>query len=63
MEWWRQQRNREVLKGKVGQYVFISTISVYADNSKPGMDETTPLAVYKGKNLMAETRDTLMADI
>lgn len=52
-----------VLKGKVGQYVFISTISVYADNSKPGMDETTPLAVYKGKDAMAETRETLIADI
>lgn len=30
----------QYLKGHVGQYVFISTISVYADNSKPGMDET-----------------------
>jgi len=25
------------------QYIFISTISVYADSSRPGMDETTPL--------------------
>ena len=30
----------QYLKGHVGQYVFISTVSVYADNSKPGMDET-----------------------
>lgn len=30
----------QYLKGRVGQYVFISTISVYSDNSKPGMDET-----------------------
>lgn len=30
----------QYLKGHVGQYVFISTVSVYSDNSKPGMDET-----------------------
>ncbi len=32
-----------LLKDAVRQYVFISTISVYADNSKPGMDETAPV--------------------
>ena len=35
----------EVLKGNVGQYMFISTLSVYADNSKPGMDESDPTGV------------------
>ncbi len=34
----------EILKGRAGQYVFISTISVYADNSKIGMDETAAVA-------------------
>lgn len=34
----------ELLKGRVKQYVFISTISVYADNSKIGMDETAAVA-------------------
>jgi len=34
----------QYLKGHVGQYVFISTVSVYADNSKPGMDETDATA-------------------
>lgn len=29
-----------ILKDNVNQYLFISTLSVYADNSKPGMDET-----------------------
>lgn len=29
----------QYLKGHVGHYVFISTVSVYLDNSKPGMDE------------------------
>src|SRR5579862_6408388 len=30
----------QYLKGHVGHYVFISTCSVYPDNTKPGMDET-----------------------
>lgn len=53
----------QVLKGNVDHYLFISTISVYADGSKPGIDETAPLAVYKGKDAMAETQQSLMADI
>lgn len=53
----------KVLAGNVGQYLFISTISVYADGSKPGIVEDAPLAPYKGKDAMAETRDTLMADV
>ena len=31
------------LKGRVGQYLFVSTISVFRDYSKPGMDENGPL--------------------
>ncbi|MBC7792048.1 MAG: twin-arginine translocation signal domain-containing protein [Anaerolineae bacterium] len=38
----------QILKGKTGQYVFISTISVYSDNSKAGMDESAALAKYEG---------------
>jgi 2'-hydroxyisoflavone reductase len=30
----------QLLKGHARQYVFISTVSVYADNDKPGMDES-----------------------
>jgi len=33
-----------LLKDAVKHYVFISTISVYADTSKPGTDETAPVA-------------------
>ncbi|MFY7921271.1 MAG: NAD-dependent epimerase/dehydratase family protein [Gemmatimonas sp.] len=33
----------EALKGRVGQYLFVSTISVFSDYSKPGMDEQGPL--------------------
>ena len=51
----------QVLQGNVDRYVFISTISVYSDNSKPGMDESGPLAEYKGADAMKETPDTLRA--
>jgi 2'-hydroxyisoflavone reductase len=33
----------QLLKEKSGQYVFISTLSVYKDNSKIGMDESDPV--------------------
>jgi 2'-hydroxyisoflavone reductase len=33
-----------LLSTSVGQYVFVSTISVYADTSKPGVDEGSPVA-------------------
>jgi 2'-hydroxyisoflavone reductase len=39
----------QVLKGKVGHYLFISTISVYADGSKPGITEDQALAVYRAR--------------
>jgi 2'-hydroxyisoflavone reductase len=50
-----------VLKGHVGQYVLISTISAYAANDRPA-DETAPLAVYDGADPMAETTNSLSAD-
>jgi 2'-hydroxyisoflavone reductase len=50
------------LKARVGQYIFISTISVYAANDTPA-DESAALAPYAGKDAMAETIDTLKADI
>jgi 2'-hydroxyisoflavone reductase len=52
-----------VLAGNVGHYIFISTISVYADGSKPGITEDAPLAPYTGRDAMAETRETLLADM
>jgi 2'-hydroxyisoflavone reductase len=51
------------LKGMVGQYIFISTISVYADNDKPGADESAPLAPFKGKDPLAVTPEVFRADI
>jgi 2'-hydroxyisoflavone reductase len=62
LPFWVRDAGR-VLAGKVKHYVFISTISVFADTSKPGMDETTPLAAYAGKDAMAETRVTMQADM
>ncbi|MGZ5019128.1 MAG: NAD-dependent epimerase/dehydratase family protein [Chthoniobacterales bacterium] len=50
----------QVLKDNVDRYVFISTISVYADNTKPN-DESGPLAKYEGADAMKETRDSIVA--
>ncbi|HEX6188239.1 MAG TPA: NAD-dependent epimerase/dehydratase family protein [Pyrinomonadaceae bacterium] len=51
----------QVLKGNVDRYIFVSTISVYSDVSKPGADETAPLAKYTGVDAMKETSATLRA--
>ncbi|HNR92172.1 MAG TPA: epimerase [Dokdonella sp.] len=53
----------KVLKGKVKQYMFVSTISVYADNGTPNADEDAALAKYTGRNVMKETRDSLRANM
>ena len=53
----------QVLKGKVGHYAFISTLSVYAEEKEPGQDETAPLLEYKGQDPMKETPETLRADV
>ena len=51
----------QILKGNVERYVFISTISVYADTSKPGVEESAPLAKYNGPDAMKESRETIIA--
>jgi 2'-hydroxyisoflavone reductase len=51
----------QILKGNVDRYVFISSIAVYADTSKPGIDETAPLAKYTGADPMKETSATMRA--
>ncbi len=53
----------KMLKGKVGHYLFISTISVYADGSRAGIDENAALAAYRGSDAMAETMESLRADV
>jgi 2'-hydroxyisoflavone reductase len=51
------------LRDHVKQYVFISTVSVYADNAKPDAYESAPLAVYNGNDAFAETMETLRANV
>src|SRR5438876_5058631 len=50
----------QVLKGNVERYVFVSTISVYAETSK-GVDETAPLAKYDGADPFKETLEAMRA--
>jgi 2'-hydroxyisoflavone reductase len=49
-----------VLHNKVQQYIFISTISVYAENDKPA-EESAAVLSYSGKDAMLETQDTVRA--
>jgi 2'-hydroxyisoflavone reductase len=51
----------QVLKGDVGRYIFISTVSAYAANDK-AQDETAALATYTGADAMAETTQSLGAN-
>jgi 2'-hydroxyisoflavone reductase len=60
LPFWVRDAGR-VLHGKIKHYVFISTISVYADNLKPA-DESAPVANYQGKDAMAETIESLRAN-
>jgi 2'-hydroxyisoflavone reductase len=50
----------QILQGNVERYVFISTISVYADTSK-GVDENAPLAQYDGPDAFKETLQAMKA--
>jgi 2'-hydroxyisoflavone reductase len=59
LPFWVRDAGR-TLAGKVGQYVFISTISVYAANDKPS-DEGAALEAYAGADPMAETMASLGA--
>jgi 2'-hydroxyisoflavone reductase len=49
-----------VLRGKVKHYIFVSTISVYANYRVPA-DESAPLAEYSGADPMAETVESVRA--
>src|SRR5437773_11870437 len=50
----------QILKGNVERYVFVSTVSVYADTSQ-GVDETAPLAKYEGPDPYKETLEAMKA--
>lgn len=49
----------QILKGNVDRYVFISTLSVYAEPSWAGMDENGALANYEGPDPMKWTVEAL----
>ena len=51
----------EALRTATNHFVFISTISVYSDTSKAGMDESTSLAPYSGADALKETMPTFQA--
>ena len=57
LPFWVRDAGR-VLQGRVDQYIFISTVSVYADSDKPE-DEFAKLAPYEGADPMAETMQTV----
>jgi 2'-hydroxyisoflavone reductase len=59
LPFWVRDAGR-VLGGTVGQYIFISTISVYASNARQA-DETDALQAYDGRDAMAETQETVRA--
>jgi nucleoside-diphosphate-sugar epimerase len=50
----------KVLHGKIKHFIFISTLSVYADNLKPA-DESAPVLSYPGQDAMAETMESFRA--
>jgi 2'-hydroxyisoflavone reductase len=60
LPFWVRDAGR-VLHGKIKHYVFISTLSVYADNLTPAADESAPVASYTGKDAMAETMESFHA--
>jgi 2'-hydroxyisoflavone reductase len=59
LPFWVRDAGR-VLHGKIKHFIFISTISVYADNLRPA-DESAPVAAYPGKDAMAETMESFRA--
>ena len=59
LPFWVRDAGR-ALHGKVGQYIFISTISVYTASDRPA-DERAAVLSYAGKDPMAETAETLKA--
>jgi len=61
LPFWVRDAGR-ALKDRVGHYIFISTVSVYASNDKAD-DESAAVARYTGPDPMAETAATLRGRI
>ncbi len=52
------RRSAEALAAAADRYVFISTVSVYAENNPRGMDETAPLATLTDETVEEVTGET-----
>jgi 2'-hydroxyisoflavone reductase len=52
------RRSAEALVGQTDRYVFISTVSVYAEDNPRGMDENSPLATLKDESVEEVTGET-----
>ena len=48
----------QALAGHIDRYVFISTVSVYAEDNPRGMDEDSPLATLKDESVEEVTGET-----
>jgi 2'-hydroxyisoflavone reductase len=59
LPFWVRDAGR-VLHGKIKHFIFISTISVYAEDLKP-TDESASVAKYAGPDAMAETMESFRA--
>ena len=49
------EASAKLLESRVGHYTFVSSMSVYADSSRPDLDEATPVAVLADR----ETEDIM----
>jgi 2'-hydroxyisoflavone reductase len=52
------RNSAEMLRDSVGHYTFISSISVYPDFSKPGMDEAAPVGTLEDPTVEEVTGET-----
>jgi 2'-hydroxyisoflavone reductase len=52
------RHSAQALVGQTDRYVFISTVSVYAEDNPRGMDETAPLAKLKDETVEEVTGET-----
>lgn len=52
----------EILKGHAGQYIFISTISVYDPAGQQSIVETSPVLEYKGGDPLVVTQEMFAKD-